>query len=71
MSAYTKPKQIVNEQTLQGNWDQLKGKLKQQYGHLTDDDLTYQEGKEDELFGRIGEKIGQAKDAVREMIAKL
>lgn len=61
----------MNEQTLQGNWDQIKGKLKQAYGDLTDDDLLYEEGKDDELLGRIGERIGQAKDKVRELIAKL
>lgn len=61
----------MNEQTLQGNWDQIKGKLKQAYADLTDDDLMYEEGKDDELMGRIGERIGQAKDKVRELIAKL
>ena len=38
---------------IKGNWNVLKGKLKQQYGNLTDDDLTYVEGKEDELVGRL------------------
>lgn len=61
----------MNEQTLQGNWDQIKGKLKQTYADLTDDDLLYEEGKDDELMGRIGARIGQAKDKVRELIAKL
>lgn len=61
----------MNEQTLQGNWDTIKGKLKQAYADLTDDDLLYEEGKDDELMGRIGARIGQAKDKVREMIAKL
>ena len=37
------------EDKLKGNWNELKGKLKQKYGELTDDDLTYAEGKEDEL----------------------
>lgn len=61
----------MNEQTLQGNWNQIKGKLKQTYADLTDDDLLYEEGKDDELIGRIGAHIGQAKDKVRELIAKL
>ena len=34
---------------LKGKWNELKGKIKQSYGDLTDDDLTYEEGKEDEL----------------------
>lgn len=61
----------MNEQTIKGNWDQLKGKIKQQYGNLTDDELTYQEGKEDEMYGRISEKIGKSKDEVRKWISSL
>lgn len=61
----------MNEQTIKGNWDELKGKLKQKYADLTDDDLVYEEGKEDELYGRITTRIGNAKDEVRKMIADL
>jgi uncharacterized protein YjbJ (UPF0337 family) len=61
----------MNEETLKGKWDVLKGKLKQQYAGLTDDDLLYEEGKDDELYGRIGTRIGEAKDKVKELIAKL
>ncbi len=46
----------------------MKGKLKQQYGELTDDDLKYTEGKEDELLGRIQEKTGKSKDEVKKFI---
>lgn len=56
---------------IKGNWNQLKGKLKQQYGELTDDDLTYVEGKEDELIGRIQKRTGKAKDEVKDVIDKL
>lgn len=56
---------------LKGNWNQIKGKLKQQYGDLTDDDLTYAEGKEDELLGRIQEKTGKTKEEVQSFIDKL
>lgn len=49
---------------IKGQWNEWKGKLKQQYANLTDDDLKYEEGKEDELFGRIQKKTGQAKDDV-------
>ena len=52
---------------IKGNWNELKGKLKQQYGQLTDNDLTYVEGKEDELYGRLQQKLGKTKDQVREM----
>lgn len=47
---------------LKGNWNIFKGKLKQAYADLTDDDLTYEEGKEDELWGRLQRKTGQTKD---------
>lgn len=62
---------IMNELTIEGNWNQAKGKLKQKYSNLTDDDLTYQEGKEDELYGRLQEKLGKTKDEVKEIIASL
>ncbi|MEP5945365.1 MAG: CsbD family protein, partial [Balneola sp.] len=39
----------MNDLTIEGNWNQVKGKLKQKYSDLTDDDLKFQEGKEDEL----------------------
>lgn len=56
---------------LKGNWNEVKGKLKQQYGQLTDDDLTFAEGKDDELLGRLQQKLGRSKEEVREMIEKL
>jgi len=56
---------------LKGNWNETKGKLKQQYGELTDDDLAFTEGKEDELLGRLQQKLGKNKEEVREMIARL
>jgi uncharacterized protein YjbJ (UPF0337 family) len=49
---------------IEGNWNQIKGKMKQKYGELTDDDLSYAEGKEDELIGRIQEKTGKTREAV-------
>ncbi len=48
-----------------GNWNELKGRAKQEWGDLTDDDLTYVEGKEDELLGRIQQKTGKTRDEVR------
>ncbi|WP_373494583.1 CsbD family protein [Aquiflexum sp.] len=54
-----------------GNWNQIKGKLKQKYGELTDDDLTYAEGKEDEMLGRIQKKTGQSKEEVKKFIDNL
>ncbi|MTB53419.1 CsbD family protein [Lewinella sp. W8] len=56
---------------VKGNWNQIKGQLKQEYGELTDDDLTYQEGQEDELIGRLQEKLGKTKDEVKSMIDRI
>lgn len=59
------------EDKIKGNWNQLKGMLKQQYSDLSDDDLAYVEGKEDELLGKIQEKTGESKEKVKEFIDKL
>ena len=56
MSAFT--------QQIKGNWNELKGKLKQQYADLTDDDLAYEEGKEDELLGKLQKKLGKTREEV-------
>ena len=50
---------------LKGKWNELKGKLKQKYGQLTDDDLSFAEGKEDELLGRLQKKLGKSKEELR------
>ena len=50
---------------VKGTWNTLKGKLKQAYGNLTDDDLKYEEGKEDELLGRLQKKTGKTKDELK------
>jgi uncharacterized protein YjbJ (UPF0337 family) len=50
---------------LKGSWNEVKGKLKQKYGQLTDDDLAFAEGKEDELLGRLQKRLGRTKDEVR------
>ena len=53
---------------LKGNWNIAKGKIKQEWGELTDDDLDYQEGQEDELVGRIQKKTGQTKEQVNKFL---
>ncbi len=55
----------MNDLQIKGNWNELKGKLKQKYGSLTDDDLTYVEGKEEELLGRIQQKTGRSKEELK------
>ncbi len=54
----------MKDLNLKGNWNEIKGNLKQTYGDLTEDDLTYVEGKEDELLGRIQKKIGKSKEEI-------
>jgi uncharacterized protein YjbJ (UPF0337 family) len=56
---------------LKGDWNQTKGKIKQAYGDLNDDDLAYEEGKDDELVGRLQKKIGKTKDEVIKWIESL
>jgi len=53
---------------MKGNWNAIKGKMKQQYAELTDDDLKYQEGKEDEMLGRLQKKLGKTKEEVKNWI---
>ncbi len=59
------------EDKIRGNWKQIKGKLKQQYAELTDDDLTYERGREDELIGRLQERLGKTKEEIKEAIDQL
>ncbi len=56
---------------VKGSWNEMKGKLKQKYGDLTDDDLTFAEGKEDELYGRLQQKLGKTKEEVKKEIEEL
>ena len=56
---------------LKGNWDEVKGKAKKEYADLTDDDLLYEEGKDDELIGRLQKKIGKTKEQVIDWIQRL
>ncbi|MCW8979753.1 MULTISPECIES: CsbD family protein [Altibacter] len=59
----------MNSEQLKGNWNQIKGKAKQQYGIAVDDDSTYSEGKFDELVGRIQEKTGKAKEDIKKEVS--
>jgi len=56
---------------LKGSWNEAAGKLKQQFANLTDDDLLFQKGKEEELLGRLQNKLGKTKEEIRKMISKL
>lgn len=56
---------------LKGTWNEVKGKIKKQYADLTDDDLKYEEGQEDELLGRLQQKTGKAKEKLIDWIQSL
>lgn len=62
---------VMEKQQIKGSWNEFKGKIKQKYADLTDDDLMYEEGQEDEFFGRLQKKLGKTKDQIKQEIDKL
>ena len=52
----------MSDLQIKGRWNEVKGKVKKAYADLTEDDLTYQEGSEDELLGKIQQKTGKKRD---------
>ncbi len=60
----------LNEK-IKGNWNIIKGNLKQQWADLTDDDLLYEEGKEEELLGKLQKKTGETKEKINEFIDQM
>jgi len=61
----------MNITELKGNWNELKGKLKKSYAELTDDDLLYEEGREDELYGKLQQRLGKTKEEVKKLFEDL
>ena len=61
----------MNTTELLGNWNTTKGKLKQKFAMLTDDDLLLVEGKQDELVGRLQTKLGKTKEDIHKIISEL
>ncbi len=61
----------MNKLEFKGNWNVAKGKLKQKWAQLTDDDLRYVEGQDDELIGRIQKRTGQTREAVEREVREL
>jgi len=57
--------------SFKGNWNEVQGKLKQKYANLTDDDLMFAEGKQDELIGRLQKKLGKTEDEVRKILGEM
>lgn len=62
---------MTNLTKLKGNWNETKGKLKQKFAELTDDDLLLIEGKEDEMLGRLQKRLGKTRDDIRKIITEL
>lgn len=60
----------MNSDRVEGNWKQLKGKVKEQWGKLTDDDLMVIEGNSDQLSGRVQERYGVAKDEAEKQVER-
>ena len=61
----------MNKLNIKGNWNDISGQLKQKYANLTDDDLLFNEGKEEEIIGKLQMKLGKTKEQIHDMIAKL
>lgn len=61
----------MNTTEIKGNWNEQKGKLKQKFAVLTDNDLMYESGKKDEMFGKLQIKLGKTKEELHAIIATL
>lgn len=61
----------VNKLRIKGTWNEVKGKLKQKFGELTNDDLLYEEGQDEQLVGRLQKKLGKSKDEIEKLIESL
>ena len=59
----------MNENTIRGNWKQFKGKVKEQWGKLTDDDVDVIDGKREQLVGKIQERMGLAQDEAEKQVS--
>ena len=62
---------MMNKTELKGNWNEQKGKLKQKFAELTDDDLMHAEGKKDEMLGKLQIKLGKTKDELNRILSEL
>lgn len=61
----------MNTTEVKGNWNELKGKLKQKFAVLTDDDLMLVEGKKEEMYGKLQVKLGKTKEEFHKLIESL
>jgi uncharacterized protein YjbJ (UPF0337 family) len=58
---------MPNSKEIEGNWNEFKGKMKQKFADLTDDDLMYEEGKEDEMWGKLQQKLGKTEKEIKSL----
>ena len=61
----------MKTEEIKGTWNEQKGKLKQKFAVLTDNDLMYEEGKQDEMYGKLQKKLGKTKDEFDKIISEL
>ena len=61
----------MNTTVVKGNWNEQKGKLKQKFAELTDNDLMFAEGKKEEMMGRLQIKLGKSKEELHKLISSL
>ncbi len=61
----------MNKTELKGNWNEQKGKLKKKFGFLTENDLMFEEGKEEEMYGKLQIKLGKTKEELHKIIKEL
>ena len=61
----------MNTIEVKGNWNEQKGKLKQKFATLTDNDLMFEEGKKDEMLGKLQVKLGKTKEEWKKIISSL
>ncbi len=62
---------MINSTSIEANWNETKGKLKQQFAMLTDNDVLLVEGKKDEMLGRLQAKLGKTKEELNKLISEL
>ena len=65
--ATTKSK-VMNKTEVKGNWNEQKGKLKKKFGFLTDNDLMFEEGKQEEMYGKLQIRLGKTKEELHKII---
>jgi uncharacterized protein YjbJ (UPF0337 family) len=61
----------MNSTEIKGNWNETKGKLKQKFAVLTDNDLMYDEGKKDEMLGKLQVKLGKSKEELEKILKEI